>query len=494
MISVNWMKIVFADKYTGLETEDLRQWRQHVEQLKAELLQEVQGHLSYLLDRAITQSIESLSLLSSQWAHKPDDGKVFTARQSLLDELFEIPHIRTIYHMFIAALLLFIFSTMAVNFIDQGRLVPEFDLFIYAFGKLSVVAWTWFIMFTYTLLGPYGALCVWGELYHSSRYKIMVSVTATLILAAIHVLVLGFFPLYAVLHHQLPPVSRFIITMEQIRFLMKSYSFIRESVPSVIKNAPQIPTLSSYLYFLFAPTLIYRESYPRNSHIRWNVVISNLLKVLGSTFYLNFILVRLCIPVFQNEGNKSFTTRTLVLSMFHAILPGILMMLLGFYGFLHCWLNAFAELLRFADRMFYKDWWNSTSFANYFRTWNVVVHDWLFYYGYRDVLWLTGRKSRSAAMLWVFGLSAVAHEYAMTMCFGFFYPVMFCLFAVFGMVFNFALNDKRQSHVWNIIMWTCLMLGQGMQVCLYCQEWYAQIHCTSFWELVTPRSWTCIYE
>jgi len=26
----------------------------------------------------------------------------------------------------------------------------------------------------------------------------------------------------------------------------------------------------------------------------------------------------------------------------------------GFYGFLHCWLNAFAEMLRFADRMFYK--------------------------------------------------------------------------------------------------------------------------------------------
>ena len=25
----------------------------------------------------------------------------------------------------------------------------------------------------------------------------------------------------------------------------------------------------------------------------------------------------------------------------------------AFYGFLHCWLNAFAEMLRFADRQFY---------------------------------------------------------------------------------------------------------------------------------------------
>jgi sterol O-acyltransferase len=74
---------------------------------------------------------------------------------------------------------------------------------------------------------------------------------------------------------------------------------------------------------------------------------------------------------------------------------------LGFYGFLHCWLNAFAEMLRFADRMFYKvekylvkmiindldiqDWWNSRSFAAYYRTWNVVVHDWLYTYVYKEI-------------------------------------------------------------------------------------------------------------
>ncbi len=32
----------------------------------------------------------------------------------------------------------------------------------------------------------------------------------------------------------------------------------------------------------------------------------------------------------------------------------MLILMLGFYAFLHCWLNAFAEMLRFADRMFYK--------------------------------------------------------------------------------------------------------------------------------------------
>lgn len=40
-----------------------------------------------------------------------------------ISELFEINHIRTIYHMFIAILLIFCLSTLAVDFFDQGRSV-----------------------------------------------------------------------------------------------------------------------------------------------------------------------------------------------------------------------------------------------------------------------------------------------------------------------------------------------------------------------------------
>ena len=50
-------------------------------------------------------------------------------------------------------------------------------------------------------------------------------------------------------------------------------------------------------------------------------------------------------------------------------------------------------------------------------------------------------------------------------------------------VFNFTMNDKRRSPVCNVIMWAGLFLGQGVQVCLYCQEWYAQIRC--------PRTGVC---
>lgn len=36
------------------------------------------------------------------------------------------------------------------------------------------------------------------------------------------------------------------------------------------------------------------------------------------------------------------------------MLPGILCLILGFFLLLHAWQNAFAEMLCFGDRLFYK--------------------------------------------------------------------------------------------------------------------------------------------
>ncbi|XP_033857516.3 sterol O-acyltransferase 2 isoform X1 [Acipenser ruthenus] len=492
----------------------LIQWRRHMEDVKAELLEQIQGQLSDLLEKVISESVQSYSQHSKPPANSneteatsrkqrlsSEQGKVFLERRSLLDELFEINHIRTIYHIFIAMLCVFIISTVAVDFIDQGRLVLEFDLLFYAFGRFSTVVFAWLCMCSYTLVVPYKALCLWGGHYHSVRFRGGFTFVVGSLVLACQACVLGVYPIYVVVHYKLPPASSFIVILEQIRFMMKSYSFIRENVPKIMKaklnqgEAAKLPEFSSYLYFLFCPTLIYRDAYPRNPRIRWKYVALNFAQILGCLFYGYFILVRLCIPVFTNMSKEPFSTKTMVLTLFHATLPGTFVLLLCFFAFLHCWLNAFAEMLRFADRMFYKDWWNSTSFANYYRTWNVVVHDWLYSYAYKDFLWLCGGRFRGAAMLLVFIASAVVHEYVLTLCLGYFYPVMFCLFAICGGVFNFALNDKRKGAVWNVLMWTCLFIGQGIQMCLYCQEWYAQIHCPAkekgFWEFITPRSWSC---
>ncbi|XP_038608585.1 sterol O-acyltransferase 2 [Tachyglossus aculeatus] len=495
---------------------DLLQWTRHMEEVKMELLEQAQVQLAELLDRAVREGVRSCptrggGLLPApaplQNRGRTKDApvwkqKVFVDRMSLLDELMEVEHFRTIYHMFVATLVIFIISTLATDFIDKGRLVLELDLLMFSFGQLPLALATWLPMFLYTLVVPYQVLRagVAGlPTLPTLRWRLLGTAGLGALLAAGHAAVLVAFPIYVALEYRLSPASRCILVFEQVRFLMKSYSFLREATPNILFSkageGSRAPSFSSYLYFLFCPTLIYRESYPRTPSVRWNYVAKNIAQACGCVLYACFILGRLCVPVFANMSREPFSTRTLVLSIFHATLPGIFMLLLIFYAFLHCWLNAFAEMLRFADRMFYRDWWNSTSFSNYYRTWNVVVHDWLYSYIYQDGLRLLRIRSRGPAMLAVFLLSALVHEYIFCFVLGFFYPVMLLLFLGFGGVLNFTMNDRRKGPVWNVLMWTMLFLGQGIQVSLYCQEWYARRHCPptegTIWELVTPRSWSC---
>ncbi|XP_051525695.1 sterol O-acyltransferase 1-like [Myxocyprinus asiaticus] len=491
------------------------QLKKKAEHLKADLMQQFDIQVNEFMDSLIEKSaslgsshVSTVFPLSDKEKSKlrhtqpsQDQSKQFVIRRSLLDDLFEVNHIRTIYHMFIALLILFIFSTLVVDFIDEGRLVLEFDLLVYAFGQFPLVVVTWMCMFLSALVVPYVLLSGWASVYPASNHRPLWTLLAGFLLLLYQGLCLGFLPTYVVLKNSLPPASCFILILEQVRLIMKVHSFIRENVPKIRSlersktNSLVVPQLTQYLYFLFAPTLIYRDSYPRNPCIRWGYVATKFLQVLGCLFYAYYIFVRLCIPQFRSISMQLFDLRVMVLCVFNSILPGVLVLFLAFFAFLHCWLNAFAEMLRFADRMFYKDWWNSTSFANYYRTWNVVVHDWLYYYVYRDFMWMTQKRFRAAAMLVVFTVSAVVHEYVLAICFGFFYPVLFCLFMCFGMAFNFVLHDRRKGPIWNVIMWTALFSGQGLLICLYSQEWYAQRYCPieepSFIDLLKPRSWTC---
>lgn len=49
----------------------------------------------------------------------------------------------------------------------------------------------------------------------------------------------------------------------------------------------------------------------------------------------------------------------------------------------------FSEIITFADRQFYEDWWNVKDFANYYRKWNIIVHEFLYYYVFQDAIRLS---------------------------------------------------------------------------------------------------------
>uniref|UniRef100_A0A8C2RJD9 O-acyltransferase n=1 Tax=Capra hircus TaxID=9925 RepID=A0A8C2RJD9_CAPHI len=436
---------------------DLVQWTQHMQAVKTQLLEQAQGQLMELLDQAMWEAVQAYPPQDRPVPSVPPDS---LTRESSLGKrkVFIIRKGREKKK----ELCLGVQDTSFVIL----RLMMEFDLLTFSFGQLPLALVTWVPMFLSTLLVPYQALRLWERPQSGGAWTLGVGL-GCLLLAA-HTVVLGILPVHVAVEYQLPPASRCVLVFEQVRLLMKSYSFLRETVPGTLRarggEGIRAPSFSSYLYFLFCPTLIYRETYPRTPNVRWSYVAKNFAQALGCVLYACFILGRLCVPVFANMSQEPFSTRALVLSIMHATLPGMFMLLLIFFAFLHCWLNAFAEMLRFGDRMFYRDWWNSTSFSNYYRTWNVVVHDWLYSYVYQDGLWLLGGRARGAAMLGVFLVSAVVHEYIFCFVLGFFYPVMLFLpVPTLPWPLNFTMHDRRTGPAWN----------------------------KTFWGLVTPRSWSC---
>ncbi|XP_027363058.1 diacylglycerol O-acyltransferase 1C-like isoform X2 [Abrus precatorius] len=142
---------------------------------------------------------------------------------------------------------------------------------------------------------------------------------------------------------------------------------------------------------------------------------------------------------------------------------------LCYQALLRCRLNILAELLRFGDREFYKDWWNAKTVEEYWRMWNMPVHKWMVRHIYFPCL-RSGIHKRAAALI-AFLVSAVFHEFCIAV------PChMFKLWAFIGIMFqvplvlitNYLQNRYRNSMVGNMIFWFIFcILGQPMCVLLY---------------------------
>lgn len=97
------------------------------------------------------------------------------------------------------------------------------------------------------------------------------------------------------------------------------------------------------------------------------------------------------------------------------------------------------------------------------------------------------------AMLSVFTVSSFVHEYILAFGFGFFYPVMLFLFQGIGVIVMFITN-KNKKRIGNIFVWFSVVLGNGLLMALYNQEFHARRNCEVGTDLVDyfiPVSWSC---
>ncbi|KAI0272515.1 MBOAT, membrane-bound O-acyltransferase family-domain-containing protein [Gloeopeniophorella convolvens] len=170
---------------------------------------------------------------------------------------------------------------------------------------------------------------------------------------------------------------------------------------------PNNITFKNFAVYQLIPTLVYELEYPRTNKIRPLYVFEKTVATFG-TFALLYTTTETFILPYTNPSPDQSFARTLL----DLTLPFMLAYLLLFYIIFECICNGFAELSYFADRGFYEDWWNSTSWDEFSRKWNKPVHTFLLRHVYASAI-TSYQLSRSRAMFVTFLVSALAHELVM---------------------------------------------------------------------------------
>ncbi|KAG0493875.1 hypothetical protein HPP92_004869 [Vanilla planifolia] len=229
-------------------------------------------------------------------------------------------------------------------------------------------------------------------------------------------------------------------------------------------------SFQSLAYFMVAPTLCYQPAYPQTTCIRRGWVIRQFVKLVIFIGVMGFIIEQYINPIVKNSEHPlkgSFLNaveRVLKLSV-----PNLYVWLCMFYCFFHLWLNILAELLRFGDREFYKDWWNAKTIEEYWRMWNMPVHKWMVRHIYFPCI--NNGLPKGVAILISFLISAIFHELCIAVpCQTFkFWAFLGIMFQVpLGILTRYLQEKFQNSMVGNMIFWFLFcILGQPMCVLLY---------------------------
>ena len=215
----------------------------------------------------------------------------------------------------------------------------------------------------------------------------------------------------------------------------------------------------------------------RTERIEWNRVV-----FFGSQFMLTTIVAFFTISPFvqknfSNYGQGQTTTTAYIGYILSGSLLGMEILFCIWYGILHSWSNMFAQLLRFADRRFYDKWWLLGTYSKYYREWNIIVHDWAtqlcLSWSHHPI-----QRQQDKGSAGHFLLSAVFHEYIITLTLGFYYPILFVMFAGIGIFLHLiSVGKSYDNRAGNIFLFFSIFLGWSIQTVFYASEYYARQNC-----------------
>ncbi len=315
-------------------------------------------------------------------------------------------------------------------------------------------------------------------------------------LMIVNLTLLLFLPAWIIWTHAYHPATGFITLMISLTLTMKlvSYHVVNyelrklhaspaqedcETLKALYPGCvyPANLTIGNIFYFWIAPTLCYQPQYPRFpvDRIRKTFLLKRLLELASVTVAMYVMMEQYVIPTVQNSLKPMNELNWIVLAerVLKLSTTSLYIWLLGFYALFHSLLNAFAEVLRFGDRGFYRDWWNARSIDEYWRLWNAPVHFWLKRHVYIPLR--ARHYTPFQASLVIFALSAIGHEYIVALATHL--PYGWALGAMLVQVPLIALTKAYlsrypNSSFGNYFFWvTFCILGMPMCILFYYRAW-----------------------
>ncbi|CDJ39703.1 diacylglycerol acyltransferase, putative [Eimeria tenella] len=389
-------------------------------------------------------------------------------KSSLLSHHSKTLNLRGFFNLFFIVLVVVNASLVAENILTYGCLL-QFP------RSLEDLSKNWPVLCCFLLLH----LCIVGA-YVIERFVAAASLevfdgfVAALVL--LNLSICFFMPFLTVLNYQPEPVVGSLLLAFSIVWCFKLFSmhhtcldtrramlrgedFLalcsdREEEARAAARYPHSITLAHVYRFIVLPTMCFQVGIVIDQYI-WVVVRDSF-----SITELQSIPLSVLVSHFFRQ-------------MVRLSIPNLYVWLLMFIGLFHHWCNILAEITRFGDREFYLDWWNASSFGEYWRKWNLPIHFFLHRHVNKPLL-RNGVPKFFAACV-VFFISALMHEYLVVV------PLQlgwtgFIFFAFIGqiplMYFTNIQFFQDNPTVGNCFFWLVFCFtGQPLGILLYWYLW-----------------------
>lgn len=118
----------------------------------------------------------------------------------------------------------------------------------------------------------------------------------------------------------------------------------------------------------------------RTDNVRWSFAFYRFMEIIWTIVCQAHIYIHIILPIYKDlTCINPITFGELFILLLKTCIPAVVLLWLLFFSLLHSSQNTVGEMLKFGDRMFYLDWWNSLDVQQFYKKWNCVSRNYLSY-------------------------------------------------------------------------------------------------------------------